>query len=125
MKKTNTPLRGHQGDVQFASIDSIPPNAKKVSNKPIALGEHSGHMHVLTGDVQMFEVDGRIICAVGEDGARLQHVRESDFTKASWTKKEEITKADHYSHEFPAGNYEFWIQNSHNPYTKMMDKVID
>jgi len=118
-------LRGHQGDVQFSTIESIPANAKKVSNKPIALGEHSGHMHVLTGDVQMFEVDGRIICAVGGDGARLQHVHESNFTNASWTKTDEIQKADHNSHLLPEGNYEFWIQNSYNPYSKLMERVID
>jgi hypothetical protein len=118
-------LRGHQGDVQFSTIDSIPANAKKVVNKPIALGEHSGHMHVLTGDVQMFEVGGRIICAVGSDGARLQHVHESNFTHASWTKTEEIQKADHNSHLLPEGNYEFWIQNSYNPYSKLMERVID
>ncbi|MEZ2446099.1 hypothetical protein AB6805_30500 [Chitinophaga sp. RCC_12] len=82
-------------------------------------------MHVLTGDVEMFEVDGRIICTVGSDGARLQHVHESNFTESSWTKKEEITKADHNSHELPAGNYEFWIQNSYNPYSKLMERVID
>lgn len=124
MKQQNT-LRGHQGDVQFATIASIPANAKKVTNRPIALGEHSGHMHVLTGDVEMFELDGRIICTIGSDGARLQHVHESNFTDSSWTKKDEISKADHNSHELPAGNYEFWIQNSYNPYSKLMEKVID
>lgn len=124
MEQNNT-LRGHQGDVQFATIKEIPKGAKRVKNKPIALGEHSGHMHILTGDVEMFEFDGRIICAVGSDGARLQHVHESNFTEASWTKKDEIAKADHNSHELPAGNYEFWIQNSYNPYSKLMEKVID
>jgi hypothetical protein len=123
MSKQN--LRFHQGDVIGASIDKIPSEAKKVVNRPIALGEHSGHMHVLTGDVQMFELGGRIICAVGADGARLQHVHESNFTDASWTKTEEITKADHNSHELPEGNYEFWIQNSYNPYAKMMEPVLD
>jgi hypothetical protein len=118
-------LRGHQGDVQFSAIGSIPSGAKKVANKPIALGEHSGHMHVLTGDVEMFELGGRIICAVGSDGARLQHVHESNFKQTDWKKKEEITIADHNSHELPAGSYEFWIQNSYNPYAKMMEKVID
>ena len=121
----NKELRGHQGDVQFKSISSIPSTAKKVANKPIALGEHSGHMHVLTGDVQMFEFEGRIICAVGSDGARLQHVHESNFTDASWTKTEELQKADHNSHLLPEGNYEFYIQNSYNPYSKLMEKVID
>lgn len=122
MKNT---LRGHQGDVQFSTITSIPANAKKVTNRPIALGEHSGHMHVLTGDVQMFEVDGRIICAVGDDGARLQHVHESYFADACWTSTAEVQKADHNSHLLPAGNYEFWIQNSYNPYSKLMERVID
>jgi uncharacterized protein YkuJ len=69
-------LKGHQGDVQFKQIGKLPTNAKKIQNKPIALGEHSGHMHILTGDVEMFEVDGKIICAVGFDGARLQHIHE-------------------------------------------------
>lgn len=121
----NKELRGHQGDVQFKSISSIPSTAKKVANKPIALGEHSGHMHVLTGAVEMFEYEGRIICAVGSDGARLQHVHESNFTDASWTKTEELQKADHNSHLLPEGNYEFYIQNSYNPYSKLMEKVID
>lgn len=123
MKKQT--LRFHQGDVIGATIDSIPSGAKRIKNRPIALGEHSGHMHVLTGDVEMFEVGGRIICAVGSDGARLQHVHESNFTDASWSKTEEIKKADHNSHVLPAGTYEFWIQNSYNPYTKLMEQVID
>ncbi len=118
-------LRGHQGDVQFKSIVLVPAKAVKIANKPIALGEHSGHMHVLTGDVEMFEFEGRIICTVGQDGARLQHVHESNFTDASWTKTDELQKADHGSHLLPAGNYEFYIQNSYNPYSKLMEKVID
>lgn len=124
MKQKNT-LRGHQGDVQFSAIDSIPAKAKKIHNQPIALGEHSGHMHILTGDVEMFELEGRIICAVGSDGARLQHIHESNLTEAAWTKTDELSKADHKSHLLPQGNYEFWIQNSYNPYSKLMEKVID
>lgn len=118
-------LTGHQGDVQFRSIDSIPATARKVSNRPIAYGEHSGHQHVLTGDVEMFEFEGRLIAAVGSDGARLQHCHESNFTAQCWNSTKEITKADHESHLLPAGNYEFYIQNAYNPYAKMMEKVID
>lgn len=119
------PLKGHQGDVQFATIPKIPANAKQIINKPIALGEHSGHMHVLTGDVQLFEVDGRIIAAVGSDGARLQHVHESNFSEQCWTTTKEIKKADHNSHLLPEGNYEFFIQNAYNPFAKHFEKVID
>lgn len=118
-------LRGHQGDVQFVAVESIPGAAKKVANKPIALGEHSGHMHVLTGDVEMFEFEGRIICAVGSDGARLQHVHESNFSNECYESTKELPIADHGSHLLPAGNYEFYIQNSYNPYSKLMEKVID
>lgn len=118
-------ITGHQGDVGFKTINSIPSTAKKIENKPIALGEHSGHMHILTGDVEMFEVDGKIIAAVGSDGARLQHIHESKLTKKSLVTTKEIERADHHSHLLPEGIYEFWIQNAYNPYSKLMEKVID
>lgn len=118
-------LQGHQGDVQFRQVDAIPAMALKVDNKPIAYGEHSGHQHVLTGDVQLFEFEGKIIAAVGIDGARLQHCHESDFNPKCWTSREEIKVADHASHLLPEGVYEFFIQNSYNPYAKIMEKVVD
>lgn len=118
-------LKGHQGDVQFFSINAIPATAIKIKHKPIALGEHSGHQHVLTGDVQLFEFEGRIIAAVGEDGARLQHCHESNFNESCWNTTEEIPVADHNSIMLPPGNYEFFIQNAYNPYSKLMEKVID
>jgi hypothetical protein len=118
-------LQGHQGDVQFKQVKKLPTGAKKVDNKPIAYGEHSGHQHVLTGDVEMFEVDGRLIAAVGSDGARLQHIHESRMTEKAWQSTTEIEKADHDSHLLPEGVYEFHIQNSYNPYSKLMEQVID
>jgi hypothetical protein len=116
-------IRGHQGDVQFASIPSIPTNAKPIKPRPIALGEHSGHQHVVTGDVQYFEHDGRIICAVGSDGAMLQHIHESNFE--GWQIRDAMTIADHKPITLPAGYYEFFIQNAYNPFAKMFEKVID
>jgi hypothetical protein len=116
-------IRGHQGDVQFASINSIPSNAKKITPRPIAYGEHSGHQHVVTGDVEYFEHDGRIICAVGSDGARLQHIHESNFT--GWGEPGVMTAADHKPIQLPPGNYEFFIQNAYNPFVKLFEKVID
>lgn len=118
-------LKGHQGDVIFSNIESIPKNANKIPNRPIALGEHSGHMHVLTGDVELFEIDGRIIASIGNDGARLQHIHENNFNPKLWKTTEELKMADHKSHLLPKGLYEFWIQNSYNPYSKLMEKVID
>lgn len=118
-------IRFHQGDVQGKSIPALPQGAKKINNKPIAYGEHSGHQHVLTGDVQMFEVEGRIITVIGGDGARLQHIHESKLTTTAWKKTKELEKADHASHLLNKGIYEFHIQNAYNPYSKLMEKVID
>jgi hypothetical protein len=118
-------LKGHQGDVQFKQVDAIPAKAKKVANRPIAYGEHSAHQHVLTGDVEMFEIDGRLIAVVGSDGARLQHIHESKMTTEAWKSIKELEKADHEPHLLPAGNYEFYIQNAYNPYSKIMEQVID
>ena len=118
-------LQGHQGDVQFKQIQLLPESAVKVDNKPIAYGEHSGHQHVLTGDVDMYEVEGKLIAVVGSDGARLQHIHESRMTKKAWVETLEIEKADHNSHLLPEGIYEFYIQNAYNPYSKLMEQVID
>jgi DNA gyrase inhibitor GyrI len=118
-------LNGHQGDVQFKQVGSLPAGAKKVDNRPIAYGEHSGHQHVLTGDVEMFELDGRLVAVVGGDGARLQHIHESKMTTTAWKSIIELDKADHSAHLLPKGIYEFYIQNAYNPYSKLMEKVID
>lgn len=118
-------VRGHQGDVQFKQVSNLPAGAKKVTNRPIAYGEHSGHQHVLTGDVEMFEIDGNLVAVVGGDGARLQHIHESKMTTVAWSSIVELEKADHNPHLLEAGIYEFYIQNAYNPYSKLMGQVID
>lgn len=117
-------VQGHQGDVQFKTIKSLPKEAVKINHKPIALGEHSGHEHIVTGDVELFELNGVIYAAVGSDGAMLQHVHESKFNGDYKTKKV-IEKADHKPLPLEPGVYEFFIQGAYNPYKKLMEKVID
>lgn len=123
MKKTT--IKFHQGDVQGKSIYSIPKAAVKISQKPIALGEHSGHCHILTGDVELFEHDGKIFAAVGEDGATLQHVHETNF-KGDYKTTKVLPKADHHPIKLaPNQNYEFGIHKKYNPFSKIFEKVID
>jgi len=117
-------IKGHQGDVQFKELDKLPKGAKKINHKPIALGEHSGHQHVLTGDVKLFEYEGKILAAVGSDGATLQHVHESRFD-GNYASKKVFEKADHNPIPLKEGVYEFFIQGCYNPYKKLMEKVID
>lgn len=120
------PIKGHQGDVQFAKINELPKGANPIGRKPLALGEHSGHMHLLTGpNVQLFECNNKIFACVGSDGARLQHIHESRLNEPAWHSTQEIEKADHKSHILPEGVYEFHIQNAFNPYSKLMERVVD
>lgn len=118
-------IKGHQGDVQFQYVDQLPAKAIKIANRPIAYGEHSGHQHVITGDVEMFEFEGQIYTVIGKDGASLQHCHESDFSVEDYSKKTLVKKADHEAHTMPSGIVAFFIQNAFNPYSKLMEKVID
>lgn len=116
-------IRGHQGDVQFRT-STLPKGAVKINNKPIAFGEHSGHQHVITGDVDLFEFEGFIYACVGSDGASLQHIHESHFG-GDYKTKELIQKADHNHIKLEKGVYKFAIQNTYNPYSKLFEQVKD
>jgi len=120
-----TRITGHAGDVQFKTIDSLPENAQKIQNKPLAYGETSGHVHVLTGHADFFEVEGRIYAVVGNDGARLQHVMENNLTPNCMTEVKELPCADHKSILLPPGTYEFGIQKQFNPFEKTFEEVRD
>jgi hypothetical protein len=118
-------IKGHQGDVQFRQLKSLPKGAIEVNNKPLAYGEHSKHQHILTGDFKMYEVKGTIFAVVGERTARLQHVHESIITEEKLKSPAELQKADHGSHVLNPGVYEFWIQNQYNPYSGLMEAARD
>jgi hypothetical protein len=120
-------IKGHQGDVQFKSVDKIPSTATKIEKKPIALGEHSGHQHVITGDYELFEdKEGNIFAAIGNDGATLQHIHESKFK--GFDKKEIVEIADHkpiVEALKPNTSYKFCIHKKFNPFAKVWEKVGD
>lgn len=118
-------IKGHQGDVQFKMIDKLPNNAVKIENKPLAYGETSGHVHIMTGDVELFEIEGRMYAIVGNDGARMQHIMENNITPECMTEVKELPVADHKSILFPPGTYEIGIQKQYNPYSKIFEKVVD
>ena len=120
-----TKIKGHAGDVQFKMIDRLPENAKRIENRPLAYGETSGHIHVLTGNVEMFEIEGKMYAVVGNDGARMQHVMENNITPECMTEVKELPVADHKSILLPPGTYEFGIQKQYNPFDKVFEQVRD
>lgn len=123
----NKVIKGHQGDVQYMSIDSLPADAKRIDKKPVALGEHSGHQHVVTGDYEMFEDEkSNIFITVGNAGAVLQHIHESNFK--SFDTKALIGKADHNACTktlVPGKVYKFGIHQRYEPFKKVFEKVQD
>lgn len=106
-----------QGDVALRPIDKIeiPENAERVEKKVLAWGEVSGHAHVVTGDAEVFLIDGKMIVAVGNDGAKLEHMKFA--TKA---------KADHGPIILTANqDYEVLLQNEYNPFAGALERVLD
>jgi hypothetical protein len=119
-------IKGHQGDVQFKMIDALPENAKEIKNMPLAYGEISGHVHILTGDVQMFESENKRFAIIGKEKARLQHILEGNLKSSSYlTEVKELPVADHKSILLPPDTYEFGIQKQYNPFEKVFKQVQD
>lgn len=78
---------------------SIPKNAKRVTVRPLAFGEKTGHHHSLMVEepariedqVEMYEKDGETFVRVTGEGVRLMH-------------------QEHKSHAIPAGDYRVVLQ---------------
>jgi hypothetical protein len=88
----------HGGDAQFYSIDQLPEGARKITDpkeKIIARGEVSGHAHIITGDVEMFELNGIMFAVVGKDGAYHQHYKEDMITEETFRANSNISNCDH------------------------------
>lgn len=114
-----------QGDVIAQTVKKLPEGAVKTENKPIALGEIHGHAHVVTGDAERYELNGRVFFLV-KTIAMLQHINIAVMeNRANWKATEALPVADHRPHTLQAGIYEFCIQNEYNPYKKIFEQVKD
>lgn len=117
----------HTGDVQ-AIETSMPEKVKVISKRPVAFGEKSGHLHVITGDYDMFEDEQTkdVYVKVGSKGAFSQHVHETIWKNANYDTMEQLQKADHKpSRLLPNKVYRIGIHKAYNPYKKIFEKVID
>lgn len=105
-----------QGDVFLEQIDGKLPKSKmkKLSTNLVAEGEFSDHVHVVEGDVELFELNGTLFVAVGSDGATLEH-------KNLKTGKE----ADHKPISLPKGTHKVTIQREYNAFTGGYERVWD
>lgn len=115
----------HQGDVQLITSNK-PSGLKSVAKKPLALGEKSGHQHVITGDYELLENEvGELFVSVGNAGAVLQHIHESNFT-GNWNSTTEMPAADHKSITLePDSFFKVGIHRKYEPFAKVWESVAD
>jgi hypothetical protein len=108
-----------QGDVALR-VAVLPEGAKKIEKRPLALGEVSGHAHVVepetkTGTYDLFQYNGKTFVSVGGDGAQLRHVRLHTGQQA-----------DHNPIKLePNTVYEVILQNEYNPEAESFQRVLD
>ena len=119
----------HGGDVQGYLIDQLPSGARKlerVEDLIIARGETSGHCHVLTGDVELFELNGQIFAVVGKDGAYHQHIQEKSVTMKTFKVNKNISDCDHTKEcKIEAGIYAIGIDRQYDPHEGQWVKNTD
>lgn len=107
-----------QGDVALRPAQ-LPSGAVKIQKRPLALGQVSGHAHIIEAETEegwdLFEHDGKMFVAAGSDGATLRHVR---------LKTRE--QADHRPISLqPNTCYEVILQNEYSPEVGVFERVLD
>ena len=118
---------GHNGDVQFFSIDQLPSGVKKVMNQPLALGEQHDHAHVVTGDCELFQDDEQnFYVKTGAGKSFAQHTFQSLLRNDTYSRQEPIEVADHLPVELlPDTVYKIGIHQKYDPFLKVWEKTVD
>lgn len=103
----------------------------------IARGEHSGHSHIITGDVEVYEKDGKTLIKIGENqNACLKHLMEADWLKGkeTWTKehseiplkgRKQIRQGDVLLKQVSERVYQYIPQIEKHPYNDFITRVDD
>lgn len=119
----------HGGDVQGYAIDKLPKGATKVTSiegRILARGETSGHAHILTGDVEIFEHNGQMFAVVGKDGAYHQHYKEANITEETFKADRNISDCDHTKECFiPEGIFAIGIDRQYDPHSGVWVRNVD
>ena len=119
----------HGGDCQGYLIDKLPDGAKPITSidgRIVARGETSGHAHILTGDVQLFELNGQVFAVVGSDGAFHQHIKEDQITEETFHINRNISNCDHTKDcPIQPGIYAIGIDRQYDPHEELWIRNID
>jgi len=94
------------GDLSFHSIKEMPNDIKETKNNVLALGETTGHKHVVTGDVQIF-----------------QDTLGNTYIKVNG--KASVTHEEHRKVELKKGLYKMFNEREFDWFQKATVKVLD
>jgi hypothetical protein len=90
-------------------------------NRIIARGEVSNHSHVIVGDATITRNEsGEILIEVGNEGAILKHILESE-----WLKGKEVWTGEHKDIPLEKGKYQYVPQIEYDPYQDLIRQVQD
>ena len=95
-------------------------NIEERKNRIIARGEHSNHCHVVQGGEVTRNKSGEIQITVGDEGAVLKHILESN-----WLQGEEVWTQEHEDITISKGTYKYVAQEEYDPFDKIVRRVID
>ncbi len=100
-----------QGDVLLQGVNSLPTGVRKVKKTNrgyvIAEGESTGHAHVITGDCEVYELDGVIYISTSDKSVNLVH-------------------EEHHTVEIPAHTImEVALVQEYDPFTEELHNVQD
>jgi len=97
-------MKGYrQGDVLLKKIIAIPKAANLRTDRILARGEATGHVHEVIGDAELYERDGTLYLRV-RSSAELRHQEHGAIT-------------------LPRGAYEVGIQREYTP--EGWNRVVD
>lgn len=123
----NNKHNGFCGDVQYYSIDKLPEGAKKVEPRPVAFGEKTGHIHINTGDCELFQdAEGNYFVAVGKDGAFAQHIHQSKLSPQTYITNAPLEKADHKPQRLQPNTFYFVpIHRRKKHFSRVFERLMD
>ena len=97
-------------------------NKQERKLRVIARGEHSNHSHVVCGDsVMVREEKGEVFITVGNEGAVLRHLLESEWVETG----REVWTQEHADIQLPAGEYKYVAQIEFNPLDETVRRTKD
>jgi hypothetical protein len=109
-----------QGDLWFKKIDKMPEGEiKKSKSHVLALGEHTGHAHILKSEkpIDLVEFEDGEKAFVVYMKAKLTHGTHDRFGV--------LVEEEHETEVLEPGIYRQWFERTYDYFQKNIGKVVD